>query len=74
MLDEAVVGWAADIITCAPLSVRAIKQSVAAGLGLPLDAAIKATYPAEEARKASHDSLEGPLAFAEKRPPRWTAN
>lgn len=74
LLDETVAGWAADIIACAPLAVRSIKQCAAAGLAQPLEAAMTASYPAEEARKASRDSLEGPLAFAEKRPPRWTAS
>lgn len=71
-LDEVIAGWIADIIACAPLSIRSIKQCVSDGLGLPLADAMKATYPAEEARKTSQDTLEGPRAFAEKRPPRWT--
>ena len=71
-LDEAVAGWAADIVACAPLSIRAIKQCVAEGFGVPLAEAMQKVYPAEERRQASADSIEGPRAFAEKRPPRWT--
>ncbi|HEX7784432.1 MAG TPA: enoyl-CoA hydratase-related protein [Sphingobium sp.] len=73
-LDAAVMAWAQDILACAPLSISAIKQSVAQGLGLPLRDAMQASYPAEDIRRSSQDSIEGPLAFAEKRPPRWTGN
>jgi enoyl-CoA hydratase/carnithine racemase len=71
-LDETVASWVADILACAPLAIAAIRQSVADGLGLPLRTAMAATYSAEERRKTSNDALEGPLAFAEKRAPRWT--
>jgi enoyl-CoA hydratase/carnithine racemase len=71
-LDDAVAGWAADIVAAAPLAIRAIRQCVAQGLGRPLAEAMAATYEAEEIRKASRDSIEGPRAFAEHRPPRWT--
>ena len=71
-LDAAVDAWVADIIACAPLAIRSIKQSVASGMGHPLAEAMAATNPAEEIRKASRDSIEGPRAFAEKRPPIWS--
>ena len=71
-LDAAVAAWALDIMACAPLSIRAIKQCVAQGLGRPLAEAMADTYDAEEIRKASHDAIEGPRAFAEKRSPRWS--
>ncbi|MFZ2979755.1 MAG: enoyl-CoA hydratase-related protein, partial [Sphingobium sp.] len=71
-LDSVVAGWAADIIACAPLAIRAIRQCVATGIGRPLGEAMAATYPAEEIRKTSQDSIEGPRAFAEKRAPQWT--
>ena len=73
-LDDAIARWIADIIACAPLSIRSIKQCVSEGLGLPLADAMAAAYPAEEARKASQDAVEGPRAFTEKRPPRWTGS
>ena len=71
-LDAAVAGWVDDILACAPLAVGAIRESVGLGLGLPLREAMAATYPAEERRKNSDDTREGPRAFAEKRAPRWT--
>lgn len=63
--------WAGEIVACAPLAVTAIRQCVSRGIALPLGEAIAAEYPAEEARRASTDSIEGPRAFAEGRPPRW---
>lgn len=71
-LDAAVAAWAADIIACAPLAIRAVRQAVAEGLGLPLRTAMAARYEAEDIRLSSRDAIEGPLAFAEKRAPRWT--
>jgi crotonobetainyl-CoA hydratase/dehydration protein DpgD len=41
------------------------------GLDLPLAEAVARRYDAEERRKASEDSREGPRAFAEKRRPQW---
>lgn len=71
-LDAAVDAWIADILACAPLAIRAIKQCVALGLGQPLETAMAASYAAEAERQMSQDSIEGPKAFAEKRPPVWT--
>lgn len=71
-LDAEVDRWIADILACAPLSLRAIKQCVAEGLGRPLPAALAAHYPLEAIRQGSEDAREGPRAFAEKRAPVWT--
>lgn len=71
-LDVAVEAWVTDMLACAPLSLRATKQSVVLGLGLPLDEAMRTAYPCETARQASQDALEGPRAFAEKRAPIWS--
>jgi enoyl-CoA hydratase/carnithine racemase len=71
-LDAEVHCWASDILNCAPLAVRAIKQCVMQGLELSLPEALGAEYSLESARRASNDSIEGPRAFAEKRQPVWT--
>jgi enoyl-CoA hydratase/carnithine racemase len=71
-LDEEVNTWVADVLACAPLAVRAIKQCVAQGLGGGLEAAMAAEYSLEILRRDSADSVEGPRAFAEKRAPAWT--
>src|SRR5438105_15644312 len=63
--------WAEAILECAPLSVRASKQAALAGLGLPLPDAMNRRYEYMLRQAASQDSLEGPLAFAEKRKPVW---
>ncbi|HIF91681.1 MAG TPA: enoyl-CoA hydratase [Myxococcales bacterium] len=64
--------WADQIVECAPLSVRATKQAALAGLkhGL-IEDAMAEHYPAIRELFKSEDFVEGPLAFAEKRPPQW---
>ena len=65
--------WAAQILECSPMSVRASKQSVYRGLDEDsLEAAIATEYPARKALNESADFIEGPKAFAEKRPPKWS--
>ena len=64
--------WAAQILECSPLAVRASKQAVYAGLDQPtLPQAIGTIYPAQQRNIDSEDYIEGPKAFAEKRKPVW---
>lgn len=64
--------WAGEIMECAPLSVRATKQSAMMGLDLPLDAAVNQQFYWAGRMQQSPDYTEGPKAFAEKRKPVWT--
>jgi crotonobetainyl-CoA hydratase len=67
--------FAGQIGECSPMSIRASKQAVMRGLDEPsLEAAIRgqSRYPAVAALFRSEDLIEGPRAFAEKRPPVWT--
>jgi crotonobetainyl-CoA hydratase len=66
--------WADMICQNSPMSIRASKDAVHLGLRVPLEQAIgeQSQYPAVRALQASQDHIEGPRAFAEKRPPRWT--
>jgi len=60
-----------EIALCAPLSVEAIKRIVHDARDLPIERAWTLTEPHAERLAATADALEGPKAFAEKRPPRW---
>lgn len=70
-LDRAVDEWVTALLECAPLSLRAIKQSAMQSLDRPLDVAFAQTYPLDERRRKSPDAVEGPRAFAARRAPRW---
>ncbi len=66
--------WAADIIACSPMSIQASKEVVRKGMDEPSLAEASANqnrYPAVRALFKSADFREGPLAFAQKRPPKW---
>ena len=64
--------WAETIMECSPMSIRASKQAVYAGLDKPsLQEAMMSDYSAVKAMRDSDDFVEGPKAFAEKRPPKW---
>lgn len=56
----------------APLSVSTSKQLIRATQGVTEAEYWALQQPFEDAIVASADAKEGPLAFAEKRPPRWT--
>ena len=70
-LDDAVQRWVQQLLACAPLSLRAIKQVVrhtgqfspAQAHGLRLPALVRALQ--------SEDAGEGVLAFQQKRRPQW---
>ncbi len=72
-LDACVEEWVADILRCAPLSVRATKEAASQSAAMSLGEAFATRYPWEERRMRSRDAREGPAAFAEKREPRWEA-
>jgi enoyl-CoA hydratase/carnithine racemase len=66
--------WAAQILELSPMSIRASKQAVLRGLTEPsVEEALKSQsrYPAVAAMYRSEDFVEGPRAFAEKRPAKW---
>lgn len=70
-LDAAVDAWARQIVACAPLSVKAIKECVKETSDLPVREAHSKSLPALVAALKSEDSEEGPRAFQEKRMPVW---
>jgi crotonobetainyl-CoA hydratase len=70
-LDAAVERWVTDILACAPLSVRAIKQVARRTAHLTAREAQAARLPAVVEALRSKDSEEGVRAFVEKRKPVW---
>ena len=64
--------WAALILECSPMAVRATKQAAYRGLDEPsLEQALRTVYPSQRKNMESEDWVEGPKAFAEKRKPNW---
>ena len=73
-LVAAAARWAADIVACGPLAVRATREMTLRGLDEPsLAQALhkQSGYPAFQRWAASDEALEGARAFAEKRAPPW---
>ena len=71
-LDLAVERWITDILACAPLSVRAIKQTVRRTAHLSVAEAQALRLPALIECLQSSDGREGVDAFRERRLPVWT--
>jgi enoyl-CoA hydratase/carnithine racemase len=64
--------WVDQILACSPLSIRASKDVVYRSLdSASLQASMSAQYESVQKLVKSADFVEGPKAFAEKRPPQW---
>ncbi|NEN07823.1 crotonase [Diaminobutyricibacter tongyongensis] len=70
-LHDATERWIADILACAPTSVRAVKQMVTRTAQLTASEARGMRLPALMAALDSEDAIEGIAAFQEKRRPEW---
>lgn len=70
-LMAAAMRWAQQIAECAPLSIRASKDVVYRSLDMGLEESMALKYDSVQAMAGSEDFVEGPKAFAEKRPPNW---
>ena len=65
--------WARQILECSPLLVQLTKEAAHDGHGLDVDEAIARDWESRIPQMlSSEDYVEGPRAFAEKRPPAWT--
>ena len=71
-LDSAVDAWVADVVACAPLSLKVIKRSAGDTAHLTVSEARNTRLPSVAAALQSRDAEEGVLAFREKRAPVWT--
>jgi crotonobetainyl-CoA hydratase len=69
-LMDTALSWAGEIKKGAPLSIQATKEAAVKGLSKPLDE-ITGFFPLTMKMYASKDYIEGPIAFAQKRPPKW---
>ena len=64
--------FAEKIAENGPLAVRKLKEAVIKGLGLPIQDAYKIESEAVAQVMSSEDAREGPLAFMERRKPKFT--
>lgn len=69
--EEAVQRWLDQILACAPLSLRAIKQMLHHTAGMTAQEAVRLRTPALVTALDSADAAEGLRAFQEKRQPQW---
>ncbi len=72
-LAAAVQRWVDEILACAPLSVRAIKEMVLGAETLGIEDAMRMPFPTLMEALDSDDATEGVRAFREKRRPIWRA-
>jgi len=70
-IDTAVNRWVQQMLACAPLSLKAIKQVVRRTGTLSPAEAHRMRLPALVAALQSEDANEGVLAFQQKRKPQW---
>ena len=69
---DAAVALAERIADGAPLTIAAAKEMLTMATDMGRGAALRAAAHIFERAYSSADAREGPRAFAEKRPPRWT--
>ena len=72
-IQAAALRWAEAIVEASPLAVRASKRVALDCASEPLPEANRRQWdlPAVRELRRSDDWIEGPRAFADKRPPRW---
>lgn len=67
---------AQQMVQAAPLALAAVKEVLRATQGQPVHEAYRTLrgggLPTYRAMLTSNDAKEGPIAFGEKRPPRWS--
>jgi crotonobetainyl-CoA hydratase len=72
---ERTMVWVNQILACSPLSLRASKDVVYRSLDTAsLRESMEADYETVKQLVKSDDFIEGPKAFAEKRPPNWSGH
>jgi enoyl-CoA hydratase len=70
-LMERAYDYARRITANGPFAVRKTKESVLRGLAVDMKEAYRIETAISQEVFSSQDAIEGPKAFAEKRPPEW---